>query len=66
MPMTSIALRLALLRSQRGIPQRRLAKIIGVSDTALSAWECGDRTPRLEHAIAWARALDRNLDLSGS
>lgn len=33
-------------RTDRGLTQERLAEITGVSQTAISAWECGDSTPR--------------------
>lgn len=33
-------------RTDRGLSQEQLAEIAGVSQTAISAWECGDSTPR--------------------
>lgn len=36
------------LRTQRGMTQAELAKIAGVSDKAVSAWESGTRDPKLK------------------
>ena len=59
--------RLRGLRQQHGLTLRSLAQKVGVTATALHAWECGRRNPRTEHLQAFADAfkLTRSQLLSG-
>lgn len=43
----SIADNIKALREKHGISQIELAQIIGVTDKAISAWETGQKTPRM-------------------
>jgi DNA-binding transcriptional regulator YiaG len=47
----------ARLRLAAGISQGELAAAIGVSAPTLSRWEAGDRRPRGDAAVAYAREL---------
>jgi transcriptional regulator with XRE-family HTH domain len=49
--------RLRRLRQQQGLTLRGLAKKVGVTATALHAWENGRRNPKLEHLQAFANAF---------
>ena len=59
--------RLRGLRQQHGLTLRSLAQKVGVTATALHAWECGRRNPRTEHLQAFADAfkLTKSQLLSG-
>lgn len=45
------------LRVTCGLTQTEIAAQIGVSSVAVSRWESGDRTPRGEVALRYARLL---------
>lgn len=45
------------LRQSLHIGLRELARVIGVSPSALSRWETSINLPRGEHALRWADAL---------
>lgn len=45
------------IRARAGVTQGQLAQALGVSPPALSRWEAGTRTPRGEHRIEYAQAL---------
>lgn len=60
---TPLARRLRDLRKERGLKQAYVASLAGISVTALSMYERGDRDPNVARAIAWARALGMELDL---
>lgn len=45
---TTISERLCQLRADKDLTQSQLAKIAGVSDKAISAWELGTRDPKLK------------------
>ena len=50
-------------RHQLGLSQAQLAVILGVSDTALSRWEHGNRNPRAEHSqqiLRWLQQVGQN------
>lgn len=49
--------RLRLARERRGMTQRRLSEIAGVSDRLVKAWEAGDKTPSEATLRAVAEAL---------
>ncbi|MDX2696841.1 helix-turn-helix domain-containing protein [Streptomyces ipomoeae] len=46
-----------VLRKSLHIGLRELARVIGVSPSALSRWENRINLPRGEHALKWAEAL---------
>ncbi|MBE4790713.1 helix-turn-helix transcriptional regulator [Streptomyces sp. NE06-02F] len=46
-----------VLRKSLHIGLRELARVIGVSPSALSRWENRINLPRSEHALKWAEAL---------
>jgi len=54
---TPLGERLHELREQHGLTLRELAERIGVSATAIHAWECGRRNPKLKHIQAFADAF---------
>jgi transcriptional regulator with XRE-family HTH domain len=45
------------LRTTRGMNQRQLAELLGVTQQAVGSWEAGKTAPRLEHQVAIAEAL---------
>jgi transcriptional regulator with XRE-family HTH domain len=45
------------VRLAAGLAQRDIAEAIGVSPVAVSRWEAGDRRPRGEPALRYARLL---------
>jgi len=47
----------ARLRELAGLSQTDIAKLIGVSSSTVSRWESGERAPRSEHAVLYAKAL---------
>ncbi len=53
-----------MLRKARGIRQSELSALIGVSSTALSAWECGSATPNIHGITRWAASLGCEIVLT--
>ncbi|MBT4129637.1 MAG: helix-turn-helix transcriptional regulator [Gammaproteobacteria bacterium] len=53
---------LAFYRNMRGMSQTRLAKVSGVTSSAISMLEARGRNPSLETAMKLAKALDVTLD----
>lgn len=51
----SVGIKIKQLRESSGKTQADLAKILGVSDQAISAWENGHKQPRTKYLIAMAR-----------
>ncbi len=47
------------LRIEHGLARTEVAATIGVTYQALQKWELGTRRPRGEHAVAYARLLDK-------
>jgi transcriptional regulator with XRE-family HTH domain len=47
------------IREAVGLSLREEADAIGLSVSALFRWENGERTPRGEPAVAWAKFLDQ-------
>ena len=47
------------LRREAAISQSELASAVGVSGSAISRWELGQRLPRADEAAAYARELRR-------
>lgn len=54
--------RIKQLRKEKGLNQRQLAEIIGVSRAAIAYYETDQRTPRIEHAKKLANYF--NTDVS--
>lgn len=54
--------RLKELRQQKGISQRNLAEIIGVSQPLYFKWEQGQCQPSLEHLIKLCTYFDVSVD----
>lgn len=53
--------RLYSLRSEKGISQKKLARMIGVSQSAIYYWEKGERSPKLEQLPRIATALNVSI-----
>lgn len=53
-----IASNMARIREDRGMSQRRLAMLAGVSSAAVSNWEAGTAAISVENLVAVARALE--------
>lgn len=49
-------------REKRALTQVELGRILGISQTAVSLYESGDRKPDVEMAKAIAKALNSTLD----
>lgn len=49
------------LRTEQGLSQQKLAKLSGISQTAIYHWEKGDRNPKLEQVRRIADALEVSL-----
>jgi transcriptional regulator with XRE-family HTH domain len=47
------------LRERAGLSRADLAKLVGVTQPAISRWESGERTPTGASAVAYAKALRR-------
>ena len=41
------------LREQAGVTRQLAASVLGVSDSTLALWECGEHAPRLRHERRW-------------
>ena len=57
-----IAQRLKTARNMRGMTQQDVIDLLHVDHAALSRWEKGAGTPRLETCVRFARALGISLD----
>jgi len=53
---------LAELRRERGLTQAELAKLIGVTTSAVGNWESGERIPRLPTLRKLADALGCQIE----
>lgn len=54
--------RLKELREEKGLSQAELAKQTGLSQSAISLWEDGKRSPNAEIIIIFARFFDVTAD----
>lgn len=54
--------RLKELREEKGLSQRQLGKLVGVSDRAIGLWEKKLRIPNLEIASEIARFFNVSID----
>ena len=50
------------LRTQRRMSQQELAKLVGVSDRAISKWELGYSQPSATHLVELTRIFDVGVD----
>lgn len=55
--------RIRFFRKAKGMTQKRLAELMGVTPTTVYLWERGDRTPPYERLVLIAKHLEvpRNL-----
>lgn len=58
----SIGERIVELRNEKGIPQGRLAQMLGVSRQAISKWENDQSSPDTLHLIKLADILDTEVE----
>lgn len=54
--------RIGELRNSLGITQTQLAKKLGVTRSAVNAWEMGVSTPQLKHVMAMAEIFHTTVD----
>ena len=54
--------RLRVLRKERGLTQDQLAEKTNISQTAISNWEAGNRSPSVEYVITLAKFFSVSLD----
>jgi transcriptional regulator with XRE-family HTH domain len=57
----SLGKRIRDLRRARGLTAAQLAERLGVSEFAVSRWECGHTAPRMRRIAALAKALGVSL-----
>ena len=60
--MTKINENIAFLRKEKGITQEELAKVLGVSNQAVSKWESGQCCPDIELLPALAEFCEVSMD----
>ena len=51
------------LRLKKGLSQRELGEVLGVSDQAISKWEKGQSQPSAMHLINLTRVFDIDADV---
>lgn len=56
------ASRFASLRRRKGLMQKEIAAKLGISNQAVSKWECGLGTPKIATLVALSSLLDVSLD----
>jgi len=58
---------IASRRKERGLTQRQLADLMGISDKTVSKWECGNGLPEVSLMLPLCQALEINVNelLSG-
>ena len=47
-------------RINKGLDQESTADVLGLSPSTISAWETGDRTPKIVHLIKFAEIMSRD------
>ncbi|MGN1201536.1 MAG: helix-turn-helix transcriptional regulator [Candidatus Caccovivens sp.] len=60
--MSKFSERLKELRTEEGLSQAQLAKMVGVSHVAITYWETNKRVPNLDAVIALAKYFGVSLD----
>ena len=58
----SLSNNLKEIRTKKGLSQKKVAEMIGSSQTAINYWEKGERKPKFEQIIKLAEALEVNVD----
>ncbi len=58
----AIGNRLLKLRTQRGLTQIQVAEMLGVSNKAVSKWECGEALPSVDMLVALSRLYGVSID----
>ena len=56
------ASRFASMRRRKGLMQKEIALKLGISNQAVSKWECGLGTPKIATLIALSSLLEVSLD----
>ena len=59
--MKDISIKIKAKRKEHGFNQQQLAKLVGVTTSAISQWERGETLPKGENLINLAKALDCKL-----
>lgn len=54
-------LNIKVARARKGLSQRGLAEVLGVTQAAVGRWETGVSTPTDEHKLRLAEALDEDV-----
>lgn len=62
MDTATLAYKLAVARQQKGLSQKELGELVGVSNKAVSKWEKGAARPRANLIYRLAQTLDLSLD----
>lgn len=60
--MTDFQINLKALRKQNSLTQKKLAKILNVSEDSIYNWEKGRSEPSIDDLIALATTLDTTID----
>ena len=50
------------LRIRQGLSQQKLARLLGISDRAISKWELGYSQPSADHLVALAQIFGANME----
>ena len=58
----NFGIRLRVLRKERGLTQDQLAEGTGISQTAISNWEAGNRTPSIEYVIILSKYFSVTME----
>ena len=58
----NVAEKIKYFRDKLGFTQTDLAKRLGISRSAVNAWEMGLSTPQLKHVIAMAEIFNTTVD----
>ena len=53
---------IAAARRAKGMTQRELAEVLGLSNRTISKWECGDGLPELANLLPLCELLDITAD----
>ncbi|MGP3914361.1 helix-turn-helix domain-containing protein [Nonomuraea sp. 10N515B] len=60
-----IGIQLRAIRLQLRLSQQAIADTVGVTQTSISSWECGTKSPSFRDAHTWARTLQHRLVVIG-
>lgn len=59
---SEFAVRLKRLREEKGLSQKTIAELCGISESTFVRYERGERIPNLEHAALIAELLGVTID----